>query len=127
MTALKCGIFKKNNVFEKTEMIKFRVAGSEDLKADLTEHASWDGSTKVASLLIHLDGDGVLTQMQPCLFGEADAKYLDATNIWENQTEARGRCSRWGQSIWGSSSSGEAWCLTGWRAPRSTGTSSCPS
>ena len=68
MTDLNCDIFSKNNIFEKNEMTKFRVAGSEDLKADLSEHANWDGKTKVASLLIHLDNEEGLTQMQPCLY-----------------------------------------------------------
>ena len=60
MTAFSCPIFKANNVFEKQEMIKFHVAGSEGLKEDPTEHADWDGTSKVASIMIHLGEDGTL-------------------------------------------------------------------
>ena len=87
MAALGCPSFAGNNVFAKEEMMKLRVVGSEEMKADMTEHTDWDGSSRVASVLIHLDADGGISQMQPCIFGESDSKYLDATNIWEKQPQ----------------------------------------
>ena len=52
MTALSCPIFRKNNVFSKEEMMKFRLVGQEDIRSDLTEHAGWNGKSKLFTLLL---------------------------------------------------------------------------
>ena len=81
---LKCKEWRGVENFPDGEIDKYIIGGIEEINNDLKDHAGWNGTKPVGTIVLGSTGHGQVTSTFVHLLGETPDKYIDAKNLWEN-------------------------------------------
>ena len=80
MTELNDEVFKNTGSLPRSEIIKYKMKGLEDISKDLVEFSVWDGTPPLSSVALNLN-NGIINQCNFHLEGQTDVKRINAKTV----------------------------------------------